>query len=101
MGVAMLMSTGRDKKYLKLTDSYSYAILMDGNLINMLPRFLKGIMGPLITWRGKTKCEAAIDMLLPLVEERLNLYRSQKDADNKEMPVCPIPCGLAMKSSSS
>lgn len=52
----------------------------NGPAIAILPRALKPILGPLITWKGNKKCQSCIEFLEPLVKERLTeFYKYSKE----------------------
>lgn len=54
------------------------SILRDGPAISLLPKLLKPILGPLITWKGQKDCEACIRILIPLIEERLKQLEQRR-----------------------
>ena len=67
--------TGRNETFLQHSTNYSRKI-MGGIAINLFPDFLKPLFGLLLARKGTKECEASIDVLLPLVRERIEAYRT-------------------------
>ena len=74
-----LICLGRNETFLKHSIRYSMSIQRDGPLISIIPNFLKPILAPFITWSGKRDCEICINILLPLVQQRLEGYTRNRN----------------------
>jgi hypothetical protein len=55
---------------------------MGGLAINFIPHLLKPLLGPLMARKGNKDCELCIDILVPLVKERIGVHRKGSDAPN-------------------
>ncbi|KDB23430.1 hypothetical protein H109_04664 [Trichophyton interdigitale MR816] len=74
----------RNEDYLEQSRLYANAVLVDACLINCLPPGIRPVAGPVIALRAKYYERKLLNLLIPLVEERLFQYRhgvgSQRDS---------------------
>lgn len=79
---------GRNGRLLEMSRLFANALIMGAGFINCLPPFLRPVAGPLLAARARhyqTKCQR---MLIPLIEERIQIWRERKGENDD--PVCAI-----------
>ncbi|KAJ7652562.1 cytochrome P450, partial [Mycena rosella] len=64
----------REQEYLELNINFTVAIIIRGQVISLLPKCLKPILGPLLSTR-KSALRHALKFLGPIIEERLEAER--------------------------
>ena len=67
----LLMSVGRDERFLQHSIKYSDIVFGGGIVISILPVFLRRFIGPLVGLGAKKHLAACKDLCRPVVEERL------------------------------
>lgn len=80
---------GRDERLLEASRLYANSVLLGGAVMNCFPPFLRGAAGPLIALRAKYYQKRCVNILVPVIEERMAIYRGLKKV--KEVPVCFNP----------
>jgi cytochrome P450 len=73
--------TCRDRRYLDLSLQFTVNTVLTSFTLNLLPKFLKPLVGPLISSLPRTK-RLAMEYLGPLIEERKRLQA--EDANNSD-----------------
>ncbi|KAI9769616.1 MAG: hypothetical protein M1839_003618 [Geoglossum umbratile] len=69
----------RNKDYLASSGSFSRNVVITAGMINMLPRFLRPILGPVITWYDKLHYLNCARYIVPMIEQRIEqLAKNEK-----------------------
>jgi len=69
----------RDKDYLRSTCTFARSVVITAGLINLLPTFLRPILGPLITAYDKTHYYQISRKIFPIVKERMADFKPGLD----------------------
>ncbi|KAJ7458361.1 cytochrome P450 [Mycena galericulata] len=73
----------RDPEYLKFSVKHTVDVVITAQLINLLPAFLRAVLGPIISSRKRNMREA-IRLIGPLVAARITMFEEQgKDWPDK------------------
>lgn len=81
----------RDENLLNMCSLFANSVLGSSAIINCLPPFLRPVLGPVLAIQAKyyrTRCQK---LLVPLIEERIRLWRDSKEED--DLPVCTESLG--------
>jgi hypothetical protein len=80
---------GRDEKLLEISRQYANSVLLGGALMNCFPPLIRQFVGPIIALRARFYQARCVKVLVPIVEERLRIWRQKGEAD--DVPVCVPP----------
>ncbi|KAI1803417.1 cytochrome P450 [Daldinia bambusicola] len=75
---------GRDAKLLEASRLYANSVLLGGALMNCFPPFLRKFLGPIVALRSRYLQARCVNMLVPIVNERLRIFNAPKQ--DKEVP---------------
>jgi hypothetical protein len=80
----------RDESYLELSRLYANAVLVDACFINSLPPAVRPVAGPLIALRARYYQRKLMKVLVPIVQERINMYDDKVDRNDApvSLPTC-------------
>ena len=67
---------------MKRSINHALSITEAGPIIAFLPTWLRPILGPLIARSGKNDCEFCIDMLEPMIKERIHRFNAKEKCPN-------------------
>lgn len=76
----------RDEILLEQSTLYANAVFTGTGIINCFPPFTRPLIGPLLGLRAKYYQARCKKLLLPLVEERVRMWKERKEGD--VLPVC-------------
>ncbi|KAG4222161.1 hypothetical protein PC116_g29364, partial [Phytophthora cactorum] len=69
----------RDEAMLEASRHYATSLLLGGAIINCFPPAIRWLLAPLITMRARYYQARYVNMLLPIVEERIRQWEADKD----------------------
>lgn len=73
----------RDKVFEEHSRQFSQAVMMGAAIMNCFPPFMRGLVGPLFAFRAKRAQARCLKVLLPFIEERISLWKSNQETDHK------------------
>jgi len=76
---------GRNEELLEMSRLYANAVLLGGALMNCFPPSLRKFVGPVIALRARYFQTRCVSMLVPIVNERLRIFRVPKQ--DEKVPV--------------
>lgn len=84
---------GRNSEFLEHSRKYSMSIFSGAAIINMLPSFLRPVLGPIVALIGRRHYAICERICLPVVEERLrqNERASREPGFDWKPPVRHVP----------
>ncbi|KAI0148061.1 cytochrome P450 [Hypoxylon sp. NC0597] len=69
---------GRDEKLLETSRLYANSVLIGGALMNCFPPSLRKFVGPIVALRARYFQARCVNMLVPIVNERLHIFSAPK-----------------------
>ncbi|KAK2595097.1 hypothetical protein QQS21_007182 [Conoideocrella luteorostrata] len=72
---------GRDEKLLETARQYASSVLLGGALMNCFPPVIRRYVGPVIGLRARYYQARCVSMLVPIVNERLRIFKQPKDGE--------------------
>lgn len=80
------LSGCRDENYLEQLRLYANGVLVDACVINSLPPAARPVTGRILALRAKYYERKLLNILIPLVEERMRQFEGKEGQENG--PVC-------------
>lgn len=82
---------GRDEKLLEASRLYANSVLLGGAVINCFPPCVRWFTAPIIALRAKYYQRRTINLLVPIIEERIRIYMEFQDGkevtESEHVPV--------------
>lgn len=79
----------RDENYLELSRKYANAVLVDACFINSFPPAVRPVLGPVMALRAKYYQKKLMNVLVPMVQEKMDNYKEKEGEDDD--PVSAFP----------
>lgn len=77
---------GRNEKLLEASRLYANSVLLGGAIMNCFPPWARKVVAPVIALRAKFYQKRCVNILIPIINERIHIFREGKEGD--DVPVC-------------
>ncbi|KAF3763271.1 cytochrome P450 [Cryphonectria parasitica EP155] len=72
----------RDETFFERSRQFADSVVMGSAMINCFPPRMRGLIGPLVALRAKYYHARCLEILVPIVEERLRVWRTSQAVDS-------------------